>query len=121
MKKTKFNVPIYGYDVTVIEIEGKRDKAKVRKEMEEVKCTQEHIDSVADGIDKGNYNGGHTFRNLDIMSFLVIIYPCKDEATRREIINHEKRHVEDRLLQHCGVEDVESSAYLAGYLSRFMY
>jgi hypothetical protein len=33
----------------------------------------------------------------------------------------EKRHIEDRLLDYCGVKDIEASAYLAGYISKFMY
>lgn len=35
--------------------------------------------------------------------------------------NHEKRHIEDRVLEYCGITDIEASAYLAGYISKFMY
>lgn len=37
------------------------------------------------------------------------------------VVNHEKRHIEDRILQHCGIDDIEAAAYLAGYLSKFIY
>lgn len=30
---------------------------------------------------------------------------------------HEKRHVEDRILSNCNINDKEASAYLAGYLA----
>lgn len=66
-------------------------------------------------------NGGSTFRNLDMKQFLVIIHPCKNEQTRRMVVNHEKRHIEDRILQHCAIDDIEAAAYLAGYLSKFIY
>ena len=36
-------------------------------------------------------------------------------------VNEKKRHVEDRILEHVGINDIEASAYLAGYLSQYMY
>ena len=66
-------------------------------------------------------NGGSTYRNMDLAKILVIIYPCKNIEQRREVVNHEKRHIEDRLLKYLGIDDIEASAYLAGYLSRFIY
>ena len=89
--------------------------------MKRLKFSLELINDVGKDIENECMNGGDTFRNLDMKSFLVIIYPCKDEETRRSVVGHEKRHVEDRLLQHCFVNDIEASGYLAGYLSRYIY
>lgn len=60
MKKKTFTIPIYDFDVTLIEVEGEDDKEQVVE-------------------------------------------------------------VEDRLLEWVGVHDIEESAYLAGFLSKFMY
>lgn len=121
MKKIKVKIPMYDYDVTWVEIESVQDKEKVFQEMKNLKCNKEGMDDVIDNIEKECMNGGSTFRNLDMKQFLVIIHPCKNEEMRRCVVNHEKRHIEDRLLQHCGVDDIEAAAYLAGYLSKYIY
>lgn len=121
MKRKSFNIPIYDFDVTLLEIERKSDKDKVSEIMVSFDCNIDDIRTMERYIDLDYMNGGDTFRNMDKKKFLVIISPCKDDETRREIINHEKRHVEDRLLEWVGINDIEASAYLAGYLSKFMY
>ena len=121
MKKKSFNIPIYDFDVTWIEIESKDDKDKLLQEMSKMKCQKKDMDDVINGVVNGYLNGGSTFRNMDCKKFLVIIHPCENESMRRNIVNHEKRHIEDRLLKFVGVDDIEASAYLAGYLSKFIY
>lgn len=121
MKKIKVKVPMYDYDVTWLEIESVQDKEKVFQEMKNLKCNKEDMDDVIDNIEKECMDGGSTFRNMDMKKFLIIIHPCKNEEMRRCVVNHEKRHIEDRLLQHCNVDDIEAAAYLAGYLSKYIY
>lgn len=121
MKKKTFNIPIYDYEVTLIEVERKNDKEQVVEEMTLFDCNIEDIREMERYIDLAYIDGGDTFRNMGKKKFLVILLPCEDEETRRGIINHEKRHVEDRLLEWVGINDSEASAYLAGYLSRYMY
>lgn len=121
MKKKTFTIPIYDFNVTWIEIESKDDKDKLLQEMSKMKCQKEDMDDVINGVEGGCINGGSTFRNMDLKKFLVIIHPCENESMRRNIVNHEKRHIEDRLLKFVGVDDIEASAYLAGYLSKFIY
>lgn len=121
MKKKTFTIPIYDYEVTLIEIECKDDKEQVVEVMKSFDCNIEDIREHERYIDNEYMNGGDTFRNMEKKRFLVVLSPCENEETRREIINHEKRHVEDRLLEWIGIHDIEASAYLAGYLSKFMY
>lgn len=121
MKLTKIRVPIYDFKIVVVEIESKEDKNRVIEIMIKFGCSSEHIEDESNGIEQECMNGGNTYRQLGSRKILVTIYPCKNEATRREILNHEKRHIEDRILEYCGVDDIEASAYLAGYLSRYMY
>ena len=121
MKKTEFKIPIYDFDVTILEIESKEDKAEVNTILSNCIPDKESIDEVLGYIEDGSMNGGDTFRNLLRRKFVVVLYPFKDIETRREVINHEKRHIEDRVLEYCGISDIEASAYLAGYISKFMY
>lgn len=121
MKKTEFNIPIYDFDVTILEVESKEDKDVVNAILSNSFLQKESIDEVLGDIENESMNGGDTFRNLYHRKFVVVLYPFKDIETRREVINHEKRHIEDRILEHCGISDIESSAYLAGYISKFMY
>lgn len=121
MKKIEFKIPIYDFDVTILEIESKEDKAEANTILSSVIPNKESIDEVLSYIEDGSMNGGDTFRNMLYKTFIVVLYPFKDIETRREVINHEKRHIEDRILEYCGISDIEASAYLAGYISRFMY
>lgn len=121
MKKIEFNIPIYNFDVTIIEVESKEDKDQVKSIMEDFKISSEQIKETCDYIEQESMNGGDTYRNLPLRKFLVIIYPCKNIDVRREVINHEKRHIEDRMLNYLSIDDIEAAAYLAGYLSIYMY
>jgi hypothetical protein len=121
MKKTEFKIPIYDFDVTILEVESKEDKAEVNAILSNLTPDKESIDEVLGYIEDGSMNGGDTFRNLLRRKFVVVLYPFKDIETRREVVNHEKRHIEDRVLEYCGISDIEASAYLAGYISKFMY
>ena len=121
MIKLKFNIPLYDFDITLLQIEEKSDKDKVLSVLKEIKCTQEHMDSVSDNIDRGCYGGGDTFYNFDIRAMVIVFYPFRSEKSRWEVYSHEKRHVEDRVLEYSHVDDIESAGLLAGFLGRKFY
>lgn len=121
MKQRMFNIPIYDYDVVYLELESAKDGEVLRKEMSAFGCLDEHIDEAVDNLLAGKYNGGDTYRDMRQKKFLVVILPCTCEKERRRIVGHEKRHIEDRILEHCSVQDIEAAAYLSGYLSQFIY
>lgn len=121
MKKTEFYIPIYDFDVTIIEVESKDDKSEVNNILSDLTSNKEIIDETLGYIEDGSMNRGDTFRNMLYRKFVVVLYPFKDIETRREVINHKKQHIEDRILEYCDISDIEASAYLAGYISKFMY
>lgn len=121
MKTLKFDIPLYGIHVDLVQVETKDDKDGVIKSMRAIKCRQEFIDEITDYIERGCYNGGDTYRNLDLKRILVIFYPMSDEETRAEVYAHEKRHIEDRVMEWASVDDIESAGLLAGYLGKMFY
>lgn len=121
MKRKRFKVPIYNFNITFIEMESATDCYLVAKEMKRLNCTPEAICSVSEALKNGDVNGGETYRNMPIKEILVLIYPCTSERRRREVVNHEKRHIEDRILEYLGINDIEASAYLAGFLSEHIF
>ena len=119
MKIKEFTIPIYQYDVSLIFSEG-NDAEDVRKFLQDFECTHEDLDFVYNNITEGCFNGGETFRNMKKRKFAAVFYLFSDELVRVNIICHEKRHIEDRLMEHIVVEDIEAAAYLAGFLAEKM-
>lgn len=121
MIKKNIHVPLYDFNITYLEIESRSDIRDVRKEMNKLNANEEQIEEVLDNIINDRIDGGETLRNLNLKKILIIIYRCSSERERRNVINHEKRHAEDRILEYIGINDIEAAAYLAGYLSEYIY
>lgn len=117
----KFDIPIYNIRVDLIQVENKEDSSGVVRFMQTIKCTQESIDEVTEYIKRECVNGGVTYRNFDLRKMLIIFCPMENEETRAEVYSHEKRHIEDRVMQHESVDDIESAGLLAGFLGRQFY
>lgn len=116
MKTKTFKVPIYGQTITLIQVDGKDDADAIVPILKNHKLTQEHIDDVLENISKGVFNGGDTFRNFQIERLLVVFYVMKTPYQRANVYSHEKRHLEDRILEWANINDIEASAFLAGFL-----
>lgn len=121
MKKLSFKIPLYDVDVTLVQQESKDDWKAVHALMTSMKCKEEHIESVRDYIERGCFNGGDTFYNFDLMKVLVLFYFQRTERIRAKLYSHEKRHIEDRVLQFASVDDIESAGLLAGFLGEKFY
>ena len=121
MKSFSFEIPIYDIHVDLVQIEGKKDTKDVLRFMRSIKCDQEDIDYISNCIERGLYNGGNTLRNFDLRRILVIFTTFSDEETREEVYAHEKRHIEDRVMEYVNVNDIESAGLLAGFLARKFY
>lgn len=121
MKKTTFQVPLYGVDVTLLQVEGKDDALALKKEMKRLCCEQESMDTTIANVEQGCMNGGDTYRNFAVRKMLVIFYPMSSEDAQAEVYCHEKRHVEDRIMEWASVNDIESAGLLAGFLGTKFY
>jgi hypothetical protein len=121
MKLKNINIPIYDFSLILVEIENKDDADAVEKQLSRVKVPNDEVESVKDYISKESKNGGNTYTNSDLKKILVMLYPCESDRERRNVINHEKRHVVDRIMQWASVDDIEAAAFLDGFISEFMY
>lgn len=121
MKTLKFDIPLYNIHVDLVQVETKDDKNEVISFFRTMKCEQKVINEIADAIERGCHDGGDTFRNMNLRKIFVLFYPIENEETRAEIYAHEKRHIEDRVMEHVSVNDIESAGLLAGYLGRMFY
>lgn len=117
----KFDIPIYDIHVDVIQVESKDDANGVMRFMQAIKCKQEFVDEVTNYIISGCINGGETYRNFDLRKMLIIFCPMANEETRADVYSHEKRHIEDRVMEYANVNDIESAGLLAGFLGRQFY
>ena len=119
MKKMEFQLPYYKVDITLLQVESEKDADKVATFLKSMDV--EDPEYVLDGIRRGAVNGGETYRNLDNKRIVVFFYPMEDNTHRAEIYSHEKRHIEDRVLEFFGVNDIESAGLLAGFLGEKFY
>lgn len=126
MREYKFKIPIFGdVNITLVQVEGREDKEAILRLMKRHRITEkDDIDYVMSNVDNKEYDmrdGGDTFYRLIQREMVVIFYPFSSDEAREEVMGHEKRHVEDRLLNFLHVEDIESAGLLAGFLSKQFY
>jgi len=124
MKVNRFSIPLYDYDVVYVEIDEDdpidRQVAFVTEELTNMKTDKQYLDETIQEIKEESKNGGNHFYNLSKSVSFIMIYPHDDPERLKATIAHEKRHLEDRVLQHFSVNDIESAGLLSGYLARYI-
>ena len=121
MKKMKFRVPYYDFDVVLVQIEGKEDADEFIRVCKWMNLEKKEIDEMRDAILSEAQNGGDTWRNFDKKKFLIDFTPFESEEKKIDIYCHEKRHLEDRILEWASINDIEAAAFLAGFLGIQFY
>ena len=121
MVKIDFKTPYFDYDVTLIQIEVSTDALEVCKYLTKNGIDKETVDDVKEKIVGGYVNGGETNWDAKTQRVICVFYEFLDNKAKVNVYSHEKRHIEDRILQHCGVDDIETSGYFAGYLGEIFY
>jgi len=119
MERLEFQLPYYKVDITLLQVEGEKDIDDVAALLKSVDANDPEY--TLDGIRRGAVNGGDTYRDLNNKRMVVLFYPMEDNTHRAEIYSHEKRHIEDRVLEFYGVNDIESAGLLAGFLGEKFY
>lgn len=121
MKIKKVKIPIFNHSLNVFEVTNKRDTDKLIKELKVLKIINSDDEEEIRQNIENECDGACTFYRKSDCTLVVIVYIQKNESRRREVLSHEKRHVEDHILDHLGIDDMESAAYLAGYLAKEVF
>ena len=107
--------------MTLVEINGAEDEAPVRKLLGRRAISASNIERVCDITRRGGINGGDLFYNFPTQSAVIVFYPMSSLGDKVNIYCHEKRHLEDRVMQFASVNDPEAAAFLAGFLGEKMW
>lgn len=119
MRRFDFEVPIYGWEITIVTIFDKNDEQPVKDLFDEFDIDD---DNAIDNIINERYDGGETYVNTGQRQGVILIYKFDNINVFHNILNHEKRHLLDRIgLVHLILEEREAIAYLDGYVSEQIY
>ena len=116
MKIRKFTIPMYGYKVTFAELE-KKDTCKDVKKVCPIIKGADFTEEICSRVKEKLIDGGEFIYNHRRKECLIFLYLQSSEKSRLETLGHEVRHCVDRILEHSGVDDIESAALLSGYLT----
>ena len=97
-----------------------KDWKKVNRIQKKFGVEKSVIKDVRSHIKNGNKNGGYHSYNVKYWESIILIYPSTSKKQRTNVICHEKRHCEDKILEHTSVYGTEAPAYLAGYLGKML-
>lgn len=116
MKRKEIKIPIFDWDLVVLEVESDKDYSHLQ-DFKEVNVSAEDYNEIKDGIRNGIFNGGLSFSNSDLNKSVIILYKMESELEKLKTLGHEKRHIEDYILQELDIHDAETAGLLAGYLA----
>lgn len=118
----KIRIPIFNHTLHLFEVEKRKDADKLIKELKSLDIinSQEEEDDIRKSIDN-ECDGATTYYRRADCTLVVVIYLQYKDDRRREVLAHEKRHCEDDILEHLGINDKETAAYLAGWLAREVF
>lgn len=119
MRRIDFEVPIYKWKITIVTIYNKECKSDVAKLLKEFNLPEK--EAILECVEKESFNGGKTFTKRDSRTLVTIIFPWKTEADFANVINHEKRHIIDDILEWHNIQDAEAAAYLDGFVSEEIF
>jgi len=117
----KIKIDVYDWTVYFLEVESSKDAKKILPYLKKLMIPPEEIDRSISIIKDDRYNGGDHFCLKDRKWSVVILYRSSSSKARRRILAHEKRHVEDVLLEYSGIKDKESAGFLSGFLAMKLY
>ena len=120
MTNKAIKVPLYGFKVNLIECKGKEDAPELEKFFRRIKLDDDIVDEIVRAVGEGDIDGGWTLACLGVKLIVVVLLPMHSDDKRTEVLAHEKRHVEDDILRHCGIKDEEAAGYLAGFLGKYL-
>ena len=122
-RSKRFEYILQGTQPGVMNIESQQFRyfdstQKVVKKLESIGVPKDAMDDVGPAIKNNAQNGGEHFYNLGRRWSIILMYQASNNSRKFEIICHEKRHIEDRIMEHLGLEGTEAGAFIAGYIAK---
>lgn len=121
MRRIDLHIPIYEWDLTIITIYDANDADAYRNFLREIDASESSIETSVEYVIRHCVNGGDMWRDPGKRTASIVLYPWTDEEHFIESLNHEKRHLIDRIMEWAGVNDTEAAAYLDGYISQEIF
>lgn len=119
MKRFDFHLPIYGWTITIATVKDKNDEQPVNDLFSEFGIDD---DNAIDNVVNERFDGGDTYVNAGQRIGLILLYISKSNAMFHNVLNHEKRHLVDRIgAIHLILNEREAIAYLDGFVSENIY
>ena len=117
MRRVNFKVPIYDWNITVVTLYGPSDAEEFSAALKEIDADVHAAAETIEALKNGCKNGGDFWCDKGVRVGLIDVFPWTNKGNLYKTLNHEKRHLIDRILEHAGVHDIEAAAYLDGYVS----
>lgn len=108
------NVPLFDIRVKLIQLDFDDTYTDLFKVIKIYELDNQLVNDFKNNLLDHAKNGGITCSRLATHDIFIVFYPFTNEDKMTEVYLHEKRHVEDRILAFCRVDDRETAAYLAG-------
>ena len=118
MKYYKFKIKIYDWDIFYIEVESRKDEKVVEKKLKSLGLTKKLRKFATNEIKDGAKDGGECFNNAYKRWSIIVLYQSRNYKNKIEILSHEKRHVEDSIINQLNLECREARAHIAGYIAK---
>lgn len=108
------NVPLFDIRVKLIQLDFGDTYEDLFKVIKTYELDEQLVADFKDNLSRKAKNGAITCSRLSTHDIFIVFYPFTNEDKMTEVYLHEKRHVEDKILAFCLVDDRETAAYLAG-------
>jgi hypothetical protein len=113
-------IEVYDWHLHVVMLDLDSDIEEVKEFVEDKLELHKEDVSPIENI-KGMVDGGSHYYNLDERKSIILLYPMTSRARLCNILGHEMQHVVDRIMDYCGIDDLEARAYLAGHLAETVW
>lgn len=121
MRRIDFTIPIYDWEVSVVTTLGSEDSSALVEVLNSIEAEPCAVEQTRRCLEQGAKDGGDMWYDTDRKKAFIHLYRWSTEGDFWETINHEKRHLIDRIMQHHRISDTEAAAYLDGYVSKIIF
>ena len=111
-------IPLYDIDLYLIQLESYNDvDDKDFSELYSVLGNEYYINLVKEITEDKPVGGANTIYSPGNKVGVVVFNPSQSRDMSIATYGHEKRHIEDDIINHVGIEGLEAAGYLAGFLT----